>query len=268
MRNIKSSVRLLAVLVASGVIYGQAPPDPAEQDNLLASMHRYAEQYISNLPNFLCVQVTRQLEAGKKSNRWHQGDTLVSTLTFNQGRERRSLNSVNGKPVEPGRKRWTTPLVTEGEFGILLSRVLGPNSEAYFTWSRWETLRGKRLAVFDYSVDKQHSTLTLSLSDLAKAVVPYRGAVYADPATGAVWRITDTASDIPLALMTREISTTVDYGEIQIGDKKYLLPLEAVVALLLDTKKVRNDLEFQGYRKFEADSVITFGPDATAPPKR
>jgi hypothetical protein len=280
-RQIKSSLRVLVVLAASGVIYSQAgpdpnsaamasqaPPDPAEQDNLLRSMHGYAAQYISNLPNFLCVQVTRQLEAGRKSNRWHKGDTLISTLTFNQGRERRSLNSVNGKPVEPGRKRWNTPLVTEGEFGILLSRVLGPNSEAFFTWSGWETLRGKRLAVFDYSVDKQHSTLTLSLSDLAKAVVPYRGSVYADPATGAVWRITDTASDIPLALMTREISTTVDYGEIQIGEKKYLLPLEAVVALLLDNKKVRNELEFQGYRKFEADSVITFGSDATTPPKQ
>jgi hypothetical protein len=277
-RNIKASLQVLIAFVALG-IYAQTgadpntPPTPVEQENLLHAMHRYAEQYISNLPNFLCVQVTRQLEAGKKSNRWHQGDTLVSTLMFSQGREHRTLKSVNGKPIVSARKRWHTPLVTEIEFGMLLSRVLGPNSEAFFTWSRWDTLRGKRLAVFDYTVDKQHSTLTLSLSDLAKAVVPYRGSVYADPVTGAVWRITDRASDIPLELMTREISTTVDYGEVQIGDKKYLLPLEAAVSLLLDTKKVRNELEFQGYRKFEADSVITFGPgaapaDVEAPPKQ
>jgi hypothetical protein len=260
----KTTIRAQTAAGPNSAAASQAPPDPADQDTLLASMHQYAEQYISSLPNFLCMQVTRQLESGQKSNRWHQGDTLISTLTFNRGREQRRLDRVNGKPIEPGKRGWRTPLITEGEFGILLSRVLGPDSGAFFTWSRWETLHGKRLAVFDYTVDKRHSTLSLRLSDLAKAVVPYQGSVYADPATGAVWRITDTASDIPAALRTQSISTTIDYGEIVIGEKKYLLPLEANVSLLLETKKVRNEMEFQGYRKFEADTVITFGPDATS----
>lgn len=254
----------LFLSLAASSARAEAPPDPAEQDRLLAAMHRYADQYISSLPNFLCEQVTRQLEAGKKSNRWHKGDTLTTTLTFNRGGEQRKLVLVNGKPVEPGQIRWHRSLTTEGEFGILLSRVLGRDSHAYFTWNRWETLRGKRLAVFDYSVDQQHSTLTLSLSDLAKATVPYTGSVWGDPATGAVWRITDTASKIPPALLTRQISTTIDYGEVLIGEKKYLLPVEATVSLLLETRKVRNEMEFQSYRKFEADSVITFGPNATS----
>jgi|SRR5579863_995683 len=262
-------------LVASPLVHAQTPgetvnaprqdpPDPAAQDKLLELMHQYAAHYVSNLPNFLCLQVTRQLEAGLKSNRWHKGDTLTSKLSYNQGREQRSLDSVNGKPVHPGEKRWHGALTTEGEFGILLSRVLGPDSEAWFTWSHWETLRGKVLAVFDFTVDKEHSTLSLNLSDLAKAVVPYHGSVYADPATGAVWRITDAASDIPAKLLTREISTTIDYDEILIADRKYLLPVQAIVSLTLETKtletkKVRNEMEFQGYRKFEADSAITFG---------
>ena len=239
-----------------------APPDPAVQDQILDAMHRYAAQYVSNLPNFLCVQVTRQLDAGRKSNRWHKGDTLISKLSFNQGREERTLDSVNGKPVDPAKTRRRSPLSTEGEFGILLSRVLGPDSEAWFTWSRWENLRGKRLAVFDFTVDKQHSTLSLSLSDLAKAIVPYRGSIYADPATGAVGRISDIAFDIPPQLLTREIATTIEYGEISIGDRKYLLPVEATVSVLLETRRIRNEMEFQNYRKFEADSAVTFGPEA------
>jgi hypothetical protein len=255
------------VLFGACLLRAQPAPSPAEQDKLLESMHNYAAGYVSGLPNFICVQVTRQLEAGKKSDRWHKGDTLVSKLSFNQGREQRVLDSVNGKPLRPGQNRWRAPLQTEGEFGLLLSRVLGPESEAWFTWSHWETLRGKRLAVFDFSVDKQHSTLSLSLSDLAKAIVPYTGSVYADPETGAVWRITDAATDIPAKLLTRAISTTIDYDEIPVGDKKYLLPAEAVVSLLLETKKVRNELEFHDYRKFEADSAITFG-DPVPPPKQ
>jgi hypothetical protein len=251
----------ILLIAASLTVSANAQPAPtsAEQDDLIGSMHRYAEQYVSNLPNFLCVQVTRQLEAGVMSEHWHKGDTLVYKLSFNQGNERRSLDLVNGKPADPTKRHWRTPLVTEGEFGLLLSRVLGPGGETSFTWRGWETLRGKRVAVFDYSVDKEHSTLSLSLSDLAKAIVPYSGSVFADPSTGAVWRITDDASEIPLALMTREISTTIDYDEKTIGDKTYLLPVEAVVSLLLERKKVRNEIEFQDYRKFEADSSITFG---------
>ena len=97
--------------------------------------------------------------------------------------------------------------------------------------------------------------------------MPYTGSVYADPETGAVWRITDAATDIPAKLLTRAISTTIDYDEIPVGDKKYLLPVEAVVSLLLENKKVRNELEFHDYRKFEADSAITFG-DPVPPPKQ
>jgi hypothetical protein len=250
---------LLSGVVLAVSAHGQPTPSSAELDDLLQSMHRYAAQYVTNLPNFLCVQVTRQLEAGVKSEHWHKGDTLIYKLSFNHGSERRSLDLVNGKPADPTKRHWRTPLVTEGEFGLLLSRVLGPRGEAWFTWRGWETLRGKRVAVFDYSVDKEHSSLSLSLGDLVKAFVPYHGSVFADPATGAVWRITDAATEIPLSLMTREISTTIDYNDTSIGDKSYLLPVEAVVLLLLDRKKVRNEIEFQDYRKFEADSSITFG---------
>jgi hypothetical protein len=255
-------VKFLVFALSSSMLTFAQTPEPATQDHLLDQMHLYAAQYVSNLPNFLCTQITRHLEAGKKSNHWHKGDTLVSKLSFNQGREERALDSVNGKPVDPSKGRRRPPLTTEGEFGILLSRVLGPESEAWFTWNRWDTLRGKRLAVFDFAVDKHHSTLSLSLSDLAKAVVPYHGSIYADPATGAVWRITDTATDIPPQLLTREISTTIDYDEIPIGEKKYLLPVEATVSAVLETKKIRNEMEFQSYRKFAADSAVTFGPEA------
>jgi len=251
------SFAFMVAQTPSGQIEGA--PEHAEQERILGLMRAFAEGYVSNLPNFLCDQETRQYEAGKKSKKWHEGDTLTSKLSFHNGEEQRTLQMVNGKPVEPGTKRWRTPLVTEGEFGILLSRVLGPESRASFTWSHWETVREKRLAVFDYNVTKEDSTLTLRLSDLAKAVVPYYGSVYGDPATGAVWRITDAASEIPLALQTREISTTIDYSEISIGEKTYLLPLQATVSLLLEDKKVRNEMDFRAYRKFEAESVIKFG---------
>ncbi len=249
---------LLVPLMLGAQTPDSAPPESDRQDRILASMHRYADRYITGLPNFLCMQTVRQWESNIKGKRWHEGDMLVSRLSFHDGEERRALELVNGKPVEAAHKRWRMPLTTEGEFGILLSQILGQHSEASFQWNRWEILAGKRMAVFDFSVDREHSTLRLRLSDLAHAVVPYSGSVYADPETGAVWRISDKASDIPAALQTREIGTTVDYAEVKIGESVYLMPSQATVTLLLSSSRIRNEIEFTDYRKFAANSVIQF----------
>jgi hypothetical protein len=247
----------------SPVAPSEAPPAAAAQDRMLDAMEKYGARYVASLPNFLCVQVTHQFEARYSSNRWHKGDTLTSRLSFRDGEEKRTLDLVNGKPADPSKRHWHAPLTTEGEFGTLLSRIVDPYTDASFTWDRWETVRGKRLAVFNYTVDKDHSTLKMQLSDVAQAVLPYHGSMFVDPDTGAVWRITDAAdSDIPPQLQMRQISTVIDYAETQIGGKTYLLPATASVAVVSFAGNVRNDLEFQDYRKFEADSVIKFG-DAT-----
>ena len=245
----------------------QPAPDAAAQQKILAAMGQYAGEYISNLPNFICEQVTEQFQAGKKGNRWRQGDTLTSTLTFNQGREHRNLELVNNKPLKPGMKAWRTPLTTEGEFGVLLSRVFGVSGNASFQWSGWQSVDGHRLAVFEYSIDQQHSTLRLSRSDLANAVVPYSGSVYGNPETGVIWRVTDSASGLPADLDTQAIFTSIDYGEVPIGTAKYMVPMKASVSLQMKDKKVRNEMTFRNYRKFESQSTITFGNSAEDNPK-
>ena len=261
MNYFKTERFFLGLMAAAGWALAQAPaPDTAAQDKLLESMHDYADKYVSNLPNFLCEQVTRESESGGKQGRWRKRDTVVSTLSFHDGREERTLETVNGKKVKPGTQRGSLPLNTEGEFGMLLNRVLGKESEAYFKWNRWEAVRGKQLAVFDFQVDKERSSMTLQLSKVAKATVAYGGSVYADPLTGGIWRISYAAKDIPPEIQTRQIGTTVDYAETAIGTKTYLLPTEATVTLVLWLKDIRNEMAFQSYRKFEAASSITFDP--------
>jgi hypothetical protein len=246
------------------------PPPKSEQEALLASMRRYAEDYIGNLPNFTCDQVTEQFESGRKANRWHKGDTLTSKLIFNEGREQRSLQLVNDKPLQPGRRLARTPLATEGEFGILLSNVMGEASKPVLTWNRWEAIGDRRLAVFGYAIDAQHSTMRLGLSSAVQAVVAYHGQIFADPATGIVWRITNVADDIPEEVKTRSISTTVHYGQVTIASNAYVLPVHATVLLNTGSSNIRNEMEFKNYRKFGADSTIIYSnpnPSAESEPR-
>ncbi|HEY1947113.1 MAG TPA: hypothetical protein VGG97_08915 [Bryobacteraceae bacterium] len=242
-------------------------PLSVEQQKLLEQIGRYAEDYVSNLPNFICQQVTHQFEAGRKPEHWRKLDTLGAKLVFADGREERTLETINDKPPSAGRIP-RQPLQTEGEFGILLGNVFGVKTNATFMWNGWQTLRGKRVAVFDYLVDNQHSTLRLGLSDFVRAVVPYRGSIYADPDTGAVWRITSVPFDIPSEIQTRSIATVIDYDSVDIGGQMHLLPVEASVTLDTGSHNVRNRIEFREYRKFEAESKITFAPSGSGAVKQ
>lgn len=236
-------------------------PTRAEQETMLKAVAQYAGQYISRLPNFICTQVTQQFEAGRKTTHWRNGDTLRFKLVFDGGREERSIELVNNEQPRAGR-RWRTPLSTEGEFGTLLGSVFGASSNTSFTWHGWERIRSQQLAVFDFAVDREHSTLKLTLSDLAQAVLPYHGSVYANPETGGVWRIISIASEIPREIRTKSTATTIDYDEVAIGGIKYLLPVEASVLVDTGSSHIRNEMTFNEYRKFEADSSIIYSYDA------
>lgn len=251
-----AAIALVACFAARGA--QDTAPDSADQERMLEAMRLYAGQYVANLPNFICEQVTHQFEAGRKPNRWRTGDILTSKLLFSNGREERNLELVNDKPIRPGIRRWHTPLQTEGEFGILIDRVFSAASQASFTWKGWEVVRGTRTAVYDFAIAAENSTMTLRLSDLAKATVAYHGTVYGNPENGAIWRITNAATELPKPLRTKSIATTIDYDRVSIGEKNYLLPVQATIWMTTDTNNVRNELEFRNYRKFETDSVIKF----------
>jgi hypothetical protein len=94
--------------------------------------------------------------------------------------------------------------------------------------------------------------------------VAYGGSVYGDPETGAVWRVTSGSTEIPEAVQISSIATNIEYEEVSIGTQKYLLPVTATVLVVAAHDQTRNELRFEGYRKFEAESTISFGSPETS----
>jgi hypothetical protein len=140
----------------------------------------------------------------------------------------------------------------------LIANVLDGDNGAAISWSGWEEMRGRRLAVFKYVVDLKHSTLCFGVGGLQGQRIPYRGLIYADPTSGEVWRITNSPFAIPDSLATKSITTTIDYGSVDIGDHHFVLPLSASIWLDTGHSNILNKIVFRGYRKFEAESKITF----------
>lgn len=249
---------LLAVApVISGPRWQDRPEQPAANyEQVLAAARAYASQYLAGLPSFMCSQKVEQFEANRKGKHWHKGDVLTSQLVWDQGHEQRTLKMVNQQAVSNG-ALWRAPLVTEGEFGNLLDSILGDSSRAEFAWRGWGQVNNKPVAVLSYRVDQQHSPWKLELGAL-QANIAFHGLVYTDAETGTVWRITNDADQLPAELRTKSVARTVDYGEVAIGEGRYVLPVHA--SILLDTGKgqIRNELRFEAYQKFAVNSHISF----------
>jgi hypothetical protein len=261
----------LALLLELSPAFGGAacqstpPPDVVSQDQLLSAARQYAGRYMASLPSFVCTQTTDQYEAGKKGKRWHKGDKLTEQLVWDQGREQRTLQLVNNHPASR-QSFWRSPLVSEGEFGNLLDSVLGMSSRASFAWRGRETTQDKPVGVFEYRVEHEHSPMRLNLGSI-QATIAFHGLIYIDEASGAIWRITNEAADLPPQLQTRSVWRSVDYGEVFIGPDRYVLPIRATVLLDTGQNRLKNELRFEAYRKFGADSHITFAADDTAKPQ-
>jgi hypothetical protein len=254
----------VALLCLCSTTFPQGTPQPIFQravdpGRLLEIMRAYVDGYIANLPNFICLQTIEQFESGRKKEHWTKRNTTVFRLVFDGKHEKQSVELINGHPPKSAKQKIAHgPLVTEGEFAILLSNVFEISSNTKFEWKGWIDFDGHRLGAYDYSIDQAHSTLKLTLSDLAQAVLPYHGSVYADPVNGAIWHISDEANEIPPEIKTRSIATSIDYRAVTLGDAVYLLPDRASIQVATDSGYIRNELSFRNYQKFEAQSTITF----------
>jgi hypothetical protein len=78
----------------------------------------------------------------------------------------------------------------------------------------------------------------------------YQGEVTLDVATNRVLRLKE--SDVT------QSSVEVDYSFINVGGKSYLLPSRSVALMERGYRTIGNTVNFVDYKKFEADSSISF----------
>jgi hypothetical protein len=246
------------------------PPDSIRQQQILDAMKAYALNYTQNLPNFVCVQVTRQYVDPNAGDHYRSLGTMLAKVGYNEGVEHYNVYSVNGKLVD------TTPegvrgggAVSTGEFGSLMREIFEPKSEAEFGWDHWGTLRGRRMAVFNYFIDSGHSNWSITYgfnkNDDQRIITAYRGLVYADPNTGEISRIKFVAVDIPKSFPVRDTTEILDYDLVEISGQKYVAPLMAQLYMHAGRESAKNEIEFRNYKKFGTESSITYEGDPKAP---
>jgi len=234
------------------------PPDSIEQGKILDEVREYVMNYTKNLPNFICLQVTRRdVDTSNKGAGWRHQDTIAARLTYD-GHEEYDVISQNDQPVTNKKMEQLGGTVSAGEFGSMMKEIFDADSLARFEWDHWGTLRGRSTYVFSYDIEQENSKFHITEMDSKRDIIPaYRGQVYVDKETKMITKITLDPYDIPADFPIREAHETLDYQFQKIADSDYMLPLKAELTMR-SRYLSRNDIEFRLYRKFETGSTIKF----------
>jgi hypothetical protein len=244
------------------------PPSALEQGAILDDVRDYVENYDRNLPDFICTEVEHRLVAPRPGGRYggragsepsyQESDTITNRLSYFNHKEDKKPVLINSRPAMTSYENLSGSTST-GDFGTMLHDLFARRAQAHFEWSRWATLRGRRSMVFSFRVAQANSTFSIGVKDLKQEIITaYSGEVFIDKETHQVTRMIQVAEDIPLDFPVRHAQERLDYDYADIGGHPYLLPYRGELQMEGGEVFSKNLLDFLHYKKYSADSEITY----------
>jgi hypothetical protein len=244
----------------------RTPPSYEAQQKVIEEAREYALNYSKTLPDFICLQVTRRYidrhyKPGAEGS-WSVSDRLAEKLTYFDQQEKYEAVSHNDTSLygKAGADTFGGAL-SRGDFGTLLREIFDPKSSTEFHWERWTGLDQHWMHVYTYAIDQAHSNDTLDYNrGAARATVAYHGEIFVEEGPNLVWRIT-VDPEPPASFPMQGIHQVLDYRYTELSGQKFLLPLNGTVVMSADGTGSKNEIDFRSYRKYSADTSITFADD-------
>jgi len=246
----KSRQALLAVVDQSaflGLPPQQTPqkpaPDLAEQQRMMKLVVNYVVKTVPKLPDFLATRTTvlfadSPLHLDLAQTRYeplHVEGVDREQVSYLEGREVAD-NAAKGAKDAAARRG----LQSWGEFGPILSTVLLDAAQNKLAWLRWEQAGASTLAVFSYSVPKEHSNFEINYccttdpageNRVFHAPAGYTGEMAVDPDTGAIYRL-EIEAEFKAGEPITKAEIAVEYSPVDIGGKTYVCPVHAIALSL------------------------------------
>src|ERR1700733_9843486 len=234
------------------------PRPNANSDDIIDAARDAADHLTDGLPNFIVQQNTTRYFSRVIPPRWQVLDVVTAEVASVNGKEDYRNIMVNGKPSNrPIEKTgaWST-----GEFQTVLDSLLNPYTAATFRKTRDDTIDGRSAYTYDFSVQQQNSDWDIHAPDGSKVTPAYSGTVWIDKDTHNVMRIEEQTAPMPASFPFDKAESVVAYGFVRIDGNTYPLPghSEILTCQRGSSTCTKNEIDFRNYRKFAADSTVTF----------
>ena len=265
-------IRSAALPPPSADIPSDPAPDAATQQAILKKAQDYAANVYGQLPSLTATKTARRFQESEQipedSFGAHNNANFAPTqtpirytasnetqITLHNGVEQPAVDKSqpwgrNGMIVMVGTAPTPTTVLAEAQAAGKLS------------WLRWEQVDGKKLAVFNFSVDKKKSRYTLEYCCFPevsqagpmsmrgtnagggpgnyenidqwkpwKGTVPYHGEIFVDPSSGAVVRLV-TQANLKASDPVRAETRRIDYAQQKVGDLTVMVPVSTEIDTL------------------------------------
>ena len=233
-------------------------PIVPQEDPILAKAREAAETYSGSLPNFFAKQFTTRYQKEGRAT-WQALDIVSADVAYEEGKESYKNIKVGSKTVNKSMEEIGGTRST-GEFATLLDAIMQPGAGATFRRNGQDTIRNRAAYVYTFEVPRERSGWRVEApSQLYYPAI--RGSIWIDKETSRVLRIEQQGRVLPLLFPFDTVETTADYDFIRLGTSgPFLLPVEAEVLSCQRSTSLcsRNRIEVRNYRKFGAESDITF----------
>jgi hypothetical protein len=232
---------------------------PVEEDPLIKKAREAVGTYMSSLPNYFCQQLTTRYQSDHPKEGWQALDVVSADVAYENGHESYKNIKIGGKASDKSMDEvggtWST-----GEFSSILEDLFAPETGAVFRRSGQDSLHARTTSVFKFDVQRERSHWRIIAA--GQLYYPaYRGSIWIDRETSRVMRIEMESRNMPLLFPFAKVESATDYDFIRLSTPQtYLLPVDAEVLSCEQgsDRCVRNRIEFRNYRKFGAESDITF----------
>ncbi len=272
----------------------KAAPDLITQQRMLSMAVEYVGRTLPKLPDFSATRETMHFE-DKPAMQLNAGSPGLQTFSQRGLRQTGLSNPTSrfqpGEPIhfvarssvmvtyrdglevgdtKSAKTEAAEGFTTTGEFGPILSVVVGDAVRGDVRWGYWEQDSTMLEAVFRYAVPQEQSHYTVALPNAQETVTlspPYHGEIAIDPATGNILRLT-VISDLQPPYQQVQVAIVVEYAPVEIGARTYICPVRGVavsripVAASGDAKHPApvetrlNDVSFRNYHLFRAETKI------------
>src|SRR5258707_10567538 len=260
-----------------------ALPSETEGNELLERPRNVTLAAANAMPDFIVRQIIKRYVAYGSTTNWMPQDNLSIAVGYraNAGEEYKLL-SVNGMPIGDEVKeakdysKYVKGTTSSGvEYISALADIFKPDSQTEFKVVDTDTIQTRRTIVYEYSVKREFSKLSLSVGVTGKSTVAgSRGRLWIDRELDRVLRFEQIATEIPPDFPITAASSLIDYDWVAINEHKYLLPSHSEVLITTRESKFvvqsRNDIRFRAYQKFVAELQVVdeVGADDDIPPEK
>ena len=216
-------------------------------------------EYAGTLPDFFCRQVTTRYETEHPKQGWQALDIVTADLAYKDGHESYTNIKVGNKAVDtkmddiPGTR-------STGEFSSILEDLFSAEASATFRKKGQDTIRGRSAYSYTFEVKRENSHWRI-ISAAQLYYPAYRGTMWIDRETSRVLRIEMESRNMPLLFPFDKTETATDYDFVRLSTpQQFLMPVNAEMLTCEQgsSRCLRNRIEFRNYRKFGAESDITF----------